>query len=136
MKRTCKHIDIADHDFVVRSIGNYLCHKSREKTKSRKDIRELLNRFENIDGMADWFSENINSAYEQNDIAKLNLVPVKIVQRFDQSSRKMRNIVIENAINQIYNQIVFDGLQEAARCVGEYQCTCLKNQKKKKHGNK
>lgn len=131
MKRTCKHIDIADHDFVVRSIGNYLCHKSREKTKSRKDIRELLNRFENIDGMADWFSENINNAYEQNDIAKLNLVPVKIVQRFDQSSRKMRNIVIENAINQIYNQIVFDGLQEAARCVGEYQCTCLKNQKKK-----
>lgn len=130
MKRTCKHIDIADHDFVVRSIGNYLCHKSRKKIEARKDIRELLAQFKSIDEMADWFSKNINSAYEQNDIAQLNLVPVKVVQRFDHSSGKMRNIVIENAINQIYNQIVFDGLKDASRCVGEYQCTCLKNQRR------
>lgn len=130
MKRTCKHIDIASHDFVVRSIENYFCHKSSTKIEKRKDIQRILAEFKNIDEMAAWFSKNINAAYAADDRSLLHLAPVRMELRRDTSNGKLRNIVIEDVVNQIYNQIVFDGLKETARCVGEYQCTCLKNQKK------
>lgn len=130
MKKTCKKLDIADQKFILRSIQNYFSHKSISKIDRRPDIQRIMAQFKNNAEMAAWFSKNINAAYAANDRNLLGMYPVRIDSRPDRSNGKIRNIVIENVVNQIYNQIVFDGLHEAARCVGEYQCTCLKNQPK------
>ncbi len=123
MKRRCKHIEITDRDFVKGCIGTYLCNHNGRKAK-RHDIVALFDKYKDVDGIADCLIEGIKTR-------RLDLKPIRMIERVDRGSNKRREIGLEDAKQQLYDQICVEALTEAAKCIGEYQCTCLRNQPKR-----
>lgn len=129
MKKLCKTVDITDRNFVIQAIQEYLSNKSNKDIKKRADIQRLFKSHkgkdipETIGNIADDLIDGIKN---QN----LNLKPIIVSERYDTSSRKMRIIAVEECRQQLYDQIAFKGLNELMCKVGEYQCTCLRNQEK------
>jgi hypothetical protein len=122
MKRTCKNIDITDPTFVSQSIGHFMAHRTG-KEMNRRDIVKLYSEY----GTSDAIANQMVKDFKNGD---LKLTPVRMTQKRDSSNGKLRDIAIEGIKQQLYEQTVFDALKETAKCVGEYQCTCLKNQPK------
>lgn len=130
MKRKCKNFKITDHETVVKSIENFMSKRTGKELK-RHDITELYRKYKDNDGIADMMIDRFNAAKK---IGTLNHKPVKTRTIFDDSSRKWREITIEDVVRQLFDQLAADGLSEAASRVGEYQCTCLRNQPKMING--
>ncbi|MFA6663614.1 MAG: hypothetical protein WCS21_04805 [Lachnospiraceae bacterium] len=122
MKRTCKNIDITDPVFVSQSIGHFMAHRTG-KEMNRSDIVKLYAEY----GTSDNIAVQMVDDFKGGD---LKLTPVRMTKKRDSSNGKLRDIAIEGIKQQLYEQTVFDALKDAAKCVGEYQCTCLKNQPK------
>ena len=120
MKRRCKHIDITDRDFVKSCIGTYLCNHSGRKAK-RHDIIALFEKYGDTGHVADMLIDGIRKR-------QLDLEPIRMTVRIDKGSAKERIIGLEDVKQQLYDQICVEALKDAARCIGEYQCTCLRNQ--------
>lgn len=127
MKRKCKKFVVTDHATVVKSIENFMAKRTAKELK-RRDIVELYRKYGNNDGIADMMIERFNEAKRTGT---LNHKPVAVRTLFDDSSRKWREITIEDIVRQLFDQLAADGLEETTRCVGEYQCTCLRNQPQK-----
>lgn len=127
MKRYCKNVDIMDRDFVIGCIQHYFSGKTGPEIGRRSDIQKVL---AHHDGSIESIADDMIRHYRSGD---LGLMPVKVSVRHDPSSQKDRTIAIENAWQQLYDQIAADGLLDATRIIGEYQCTCLKNQPKVKY---
>lgn len=124
MKRVCKDIDITDKDLVLDAIGTYMAHHQGRKLDQRKDIKEIYRKYKTNDAIAD-------EAIRRIKVRNLELVPVRVVHKIDGSNGKERIIGLEEVWQQIFDQIAVDALKPLTKRIGEYQCTCLKNQPKK-----
>jgi hypothetical protein len=51
MKRKCKNVDLANLDFLKSCVAECFVHKSNKQMR-RKDIRELFDTYQDIDGIA------------------------------------------------------------------------------------
>lgn len=118
---------MTDHATVVKSIGNFVAKRTAKELK-RRDIVDLYRKYGNNDGIANMMIERFNEAKRTGT---LNHKPVVVRTLFDDSSQKWRKITIEDIVRQLFDQLATDGLEEATKCVGEYQCTCLRNQPQK-----
>ena len=127
MKRKCKNFNVTDHATVVKSIENFMTKRDEEELK-RRDIVELYRKYGNNDGIADMMIGRFNEAKRTGT---LNHKPVVVRTLFDDSSQKWRKITIEDIVRQLFDQLAADGLAEATKRVGEYQCTCLRNHPQK-----
>lgn len=126
MKRKCKSFNVTDHATVVKSIENFMAKRTGKELK-RRDIIELYRKYGNNDGIADMMIDRFNEAKRTGTLGHK---PVVVKTLFDDSSRKWREITIEDIVRQLFDQLAADGLAEATKRVGEYQCTCLRNQPK------
>lgn len=124
MKRVCKDIDITDKALVLDAIGTYMAHHQGRKLDQRKDIKEIYRKYKTNDAIAD-------EAIRRIKVRNLELVPVRVVHKIDGSNGKERIIGLEEVWQQIFDQIAVDALKPLTKRIGEYQCTCLKNQPKK-----
>ncbi|MCI6637797.1 MAG: hypothetical protein SOT60_06760 [Bilifractor sp.] len=102
--------------------------KRDEEELKRRDIVELYRKYGNNDGIADMMIGRFNEAKRTGT---LNHKPVVVRTLFDDSSQKWRKITIEDIVRQLFDQLAADGLAEATKRVGEYQCTCLRNHPQK-----
>ena len=130
MKRKCKNFNATDHATIVKSIENFMAKRTAKELR-RRDIVELYRKYGNNDGIADMMIERFKTAKKTGT---LDHKPVKTRTIFDDSSRKWREITIEDVVRQLFDQLAADGLSEAASRVGEYQCACLRNQPKMING--
>lgn len=124
MKRVCKNIDITDKTLVLKSVENYMAHHRGKKFWNRKDIQELIRDYKTNEAIADELIRRLKAR-------DLGLAPVREEKRIDGANQKERIIGIENVWNQLFDQIAVDGLEPLTKRIGEYQCTCLKNQPKR-----
>lgn len=124
VKRVCKDIDITDKTLVLDAIGTYMAHHQGRKLNRRKDIKELYKTYKTNDAIADELIRRIRAR-------DLDLDPVRVVVKLDGSNGKERIIGLEGVWQQLFDQIATDGLKPLTKRIGEYQCTCLKNQPKR-----
>lgn len=117
-KRKCKSVDITDHGFIKRAIEDFWTRKDK-KQMSRDDIQELLKRCPTNDDIADECRQEILNH-------KLNLAPIRYIEKIDNSNGKLRRIAIECAKQQIYDYIASNGLEEVKSRIGYYQIACIK----------
>ena len=127
MKRRCKNIDITGVAFIEKSVANFMANRDPQE-RQRRDIVKLYEKYGNNHAVAIMLRDKFLKA---KTTETLNLLPVVTKPHYDTSSHKWREITVEDIERQLFEQIAFDALKDAAKCVGEYQCTCLKNQKKK-----
>lgn len=117
-KRKCKNVDITEIEFIEKAVEDFWKRK-RGKQMNRRDIRKLLNECPTNTDIAKICHKEIKQR-------KLNLQPIRYVDKVDKSNGKVRHIAIECAKQQIYDYIASNGLQEIKSRIGFYQIACMK----------
>lgn len=115
MKRKCKNVDITNIEFIKTAIARCL----KKKKETRKDIVDLRERYPNLDTLAYEIQAEIQSR-------SITLYPLRMREKIDTSSGKLRVIGMQNIRNQIYDYIAVMALEELSRRLGRYQCASVK----------
>lgn len=115
MKRKCKNVDITNLDFIKSCIVKCL----KNKKSNRSDIKRLFEQYPTIDLLALQLQKEIINR-------ELVLVQIDYHSKYDNGSRKWRNIGIQDIKQQMYDYIAVDGLDELLQRIGKYQCASIK----------
>ena len=115
MKRKCKNVDITNIEFIKTAIARCL----KKKKETRKDIVDLRERYPDLDTLAYEIQAEIQSR-------SITLYPLRMREKIDTSSGKLRVIGMQNIRNQIYDYIAVMALEELSRRLGRYQCASVK----------
>jgi hypothetical protein len=115
MKRKCKKVYITDLKFIEDSIRE--CLKS--KKKDRRDIVRIKNEIGDVEDIAKVLKYEMVTR-------KLVLKPILYTRKYDDSSKKWREIGIQDIKQQIYDYIAVRGMKELIPRIGKYQCASLK----------
>lgn len=114
MKRKCKNVDITNLDFLKSCVAECFVHKSNKQMR-RKDIRELFDTYQDIDGMA----TNMQHELLTRKIALGDILYKDII---DPSNGKIRHLAVEDIRRQLYGYVAAVALEQGlGSYIGHYQ---------------
>lgn len=114
MKSYCKNIDIADRDFCLFAVREFLKGK-----RNRHDVAEMLNLYGGEEGIASFIAASIRDR-------NISVEPIKYFNRIEPISGKHRVIGRESALHQCYDYVAVYGLMELFDAkIGHYQTASL-----------
>ena len=116
MKRKCKNVYITDLKFIEDSINECL----KNKSKKRKDINRIKDEIGDVEDIAKVLKYEILTK-------KLVLKPIVYTRKYDNASKKWREIGIQDIKQQMYDYIAVRGMKELTGRIGKYQCASIKN---------
>lgn len=116
MKRKCKNVYITDLKFIEDSINECL----KNKSKNRKDINRIKDEIGDVEDIAKVLKYEILTK-------KLVLKPIVYTRKYDNASKKWREIGIQDIKQQMYDYIAVRGMKELTGRIGKYQCASIKN---------
>lgn len=126
-KRYCKNVNILDGAFICKSIFQCLSDK-----KNREETLEFCQQF--MPSLTEVTNEDLyNILHPASRIIQarllnkeLNLEPIKYFTQYDRNAKKFRHIGKESIVQQIFDYIAVNGIEEAFnKRIGTYQCACI-----------
>lgn len=135
MVSCCKDFDLTKIDSYNQPIFAALCKRWKRGDTIRYlselsgmprrwiEERTIPKRRHELFYMADLAAQQL---HEEVIKKSLRLRPIKYKLRFDESSRKTREIAIEDIKQQLLDAVADEGLKPLMRRVGEYQVACIK----------
>ena len=140
MKRYCKDIDITDKSFISLAVHDCLSDKY-----TRGDTLRMFASYSNLSPnmicrmiktygkltvlpIIEWIIDDMRDELIEQ---KLVLKPIRYVKRMDNSSRKIRNIGIQDVKQQLYDYIAVYALRPILKRIGEFQVASIKKRGQK-----